>query len=133
MKKKEYFAKIIAKDEKGLHLISAYCTGSKVKINDIKFLKSNKIFLLSMERKVNEDKSKKKISSICRFDFIESVKSKNIAPQSHPIKALELLSINVFKDKENYNITLLFKDNAIINLSTEIIELTLEDQKNKND
>ena len=60
MKKKEYFAKIIAKDEKGLHLISAYCAGSKIKINDIKFLKSNKIFLLSMERKVNEDKSKKK-------------------------------------------------------------------------
>ena len=26
MKKKEYFAKIIAKDEKGLHLISAYLT-----------------------------------------------------------------------------------------------------------
>ena len=132
MKKKEYFAKIIAKDEKGLHLVSAYCAGSKVKINDIKFLKSNKIFLLSMERKINEEKSKKKISSICRFDFIESVKSKNIA-QSDPKKALELLSINVFKDKENYNITLLFKDNAIINLSTEIIELTLEDQKNKND
>jgi len=37
MKKKEYFAKIIAKDEKGLHLISAYCAGSKIKINDIKF------------------------------------------------------------------------------------------------
>ena len=55
-------------------------------------------------------------------------KNKNIA-QSDPKKALELLSINVFKDKENYNITLLFKDNAIINLSTEIIELTLEDQK----
>ena len=128
MKKNEYFAKIIAKDENGLHLISAYCAGSKIKINDIKFLKSNKIFLLSMERKVNEDKSKKKISSICRFDFIEGVKSKNIA-QSDPKKALELLSINVFKNKENYNITLLFKDNAIINLSTEIIELTLEDQK----
>ncbi len=132
MEKKGYFAKIIAKDEKGLHLISAYCNGSKVKINDIKFLKSNKIFLLSMERKANEEKSKKKISSICRFDFIESVKSKNIT-QSDPKKALELLSINVFKNKENYNITLLFKDNAIINLSTEIIELTLEDQKNKND
>ena len=128
MEKKGYFAKIIAKDEKGLHLISAYCTGSKIKINDIKYLKSNKIFLLSMERKVNEDKSKKKISSICRFEFIESVKSKNIV-QSDPKKSLELLSINVFKNRENYNITLLFKDNAIINLLTEIIELTLEDQK----
>ena len=43
---KKFLAKIIAKDEKGLHLISAYCAGSKIKINDIKFLKSNKIFLL---------------------------------------------------------------------------------------
>ena len=44
-----------------------------------------------------------------------------------------ILWIRIFKQKEDYNITLLFKDNAIINLSTEIIELTLEDQKNKND
>ena len=77
-------------------------------------------------------KIKKKISSICRFDFIDEVKAKNIA-QNDDDKTLELLSINVFKRKENYNIALLFKDNAIINLSTEVIELTLEDQKNKND
>ena len=128
MKKKEYFAKIIAKDEKGLNLISAYCAGAKAIMKNIKFLKSNKIFLFSMERKINENKSKKKISSICRFDFIENVKSKNI-PQNDDKKALELISINVFKAEENYNITLLFKDNAIINLATEIIELTLEDQK----
>ncbi len=134
MKKKEYFAKIIAKDQKGLHLISACCAGAKVKIKNIKFLQANKIFVLSMERIINEDKNKKKISSICRFDFIESVKSKNIAQNDEDEdKALELLSINIFKKKENYNITLLFKDNAIINLSTEIIELILEDQKNKND
>ena len=128
MNNKEYFAKIIAKDEKGLNLISAYCEGAKVTIKNIKFLKSNKIFLFSMERNINENKSKKKISSICRFDFIENVKSKNI-PQNDDKKALELISINVFKAEENYNITLLFKDNAIINLATEIIELTLEDQK----
>ena len=128
MKIKEYFAKIIAKDQKGLNLISAYCAGAKVIIKNIKFLKSNKIFLFSMERKVNENESKKKISSVCRFDFIENVKSKNI-PQNEDKKALELVSINVFKTEENYNITLLFKDNAIINLATEIIELTLEDQK----
>ena len=128
MNNKEYFAKIIAKDEKGLNLISAYCAGAKVTIKNIKFLKSNKIFLFSMERNINENKSKKKISSICRFDFIENVKSKNI-PQNDDKKALELISINVFKAEENYNITLLFKNNAIINLATEIIELTLEDQK----
>ena len=131
--KKNYFAKIIAKDENGLQLISAYCSGASINIKDIKFLKKNKIFIISMERINQEDiKKKKRINSICRFDFIESVKSNNIS-QKDGEKALELLSINIFKQKKNYNITLLFKDNAIINLSTEIIELTLEDQKNKND
>ena len=129
---KEYFAKIIAKDQKGLHLISACCAGSKLKIKNIKYLKNNRIFVMSMKRIINEDKNKKKISSICRFDFIDEVKAKNIA-QNDDDKTLELMSINVFKRKENYNIALLFKDNAIINLSTEVIELTLEDQKNKND
>ena len=130
--KKDYFAKIIAKDHSGLQLISAHCSGAKVIIKNIKYLKKNKIFLLSLERINKENSKNKKINSICRFDFIESVKSKNIF-QDDKEKALELLSINIFKQKENYNITLLFKDNAIINLSTEVIELTLEDQKNKND
>ena len=126
--KKDYFAKIIAKDQNGLQLISAYCSGAKVIIKNIKYLKKNKIFFLLLERINKENNKKNKVNSICRFDFIESVKSKNIF-QDDQEKALELLSINIFKQKENYNITLLFKDNAIINLATEIIELTLEDQK----
>ncbi len=130
--KKDYFAKIIAKDQNGLQLISAYCSGAKVIIKNIKYLKKNKIFFLLLERINKENNKKNKVNSICRFDFIESVKSKNIF-QDDQEKALELLSINIFKQKENYNITLLFKDNGIITLSTEIIELTLEDQRNKND
>ena len=47
---KRYLAKIIAKDSQGLQLISACCAGSKVKINEIKYLPRNKIFLLSLER-----------------------------------------------------------------------------------
>ena len=47
----KYLAKIIATDQDGLKLISAYCAGAKVKINDIKYLSSNKVFLLSIERK----------------------------------------------------------------------------------
>ena len=48
--KKKYLAKIIAKDNQGLQLISAYCAEAKVKINEIKYLPKNKIFLLSLER-----------------------------------------------------------------------------------
>ena len=46
MNEKKYFAKIIAKDPNGIQVISAYCSEAKVKVNEIKFLKKNKIFLL---------------------------------------------------------------------------------------
>ena len=42
------------------------------------------------------------------------------------------MAINLFKREYNFEITLLFSNNAIITLSAEIIEVTLEDQK-KND
>ena len=134
MNKKEYFAKIIAKDSQGLQLISACCSEAKVKIEDIKFLKNNNIFLLSLERFSREkDRNNEKINSICKFEFVDDVKSKNI-DQNNRDKILELLAISLFKKGKNYEITLLFQDNAFITLSTEIIEVTLEDQnKKKND
>ena len=46
----KYLAKIIANDQEGLQMISACTSGAKVKIADIKYLKSNKVFLLSIER-----------------------------------------------------------------------------------
>ena len=51
---------------------------------------------------------------------------KNIE-QSEKDSILELLAIDLFKLKENFEITLLFKNNAFITLSTEVIEVTLED------
>ena len=41
---KKYLAKIIATDNEGLQMISLCCAGAKVKISDIKYLESNKIF-----------------------------------------------------------------------------------------
>ena len=125
---KEYLAKIIAKESQGLQLISACCFEAKVKIDEIKFLKKNKIFLMSVER-FNREKNKnnEKINSICKFEFVDDVKSKNI-DQNNKDKILELLTISLFKKGKNYEITLLFHDNAFITLSTEIIEVTLEDQ-----
>ena len=73
----KYLAKIIANDQEGLQMISACSTGAKVKIANIKYLSSNKVFLLSIERtKVESDQEDKKINSICRFDFIDKVRSK---------------------------------------------------------
>ena len=127
----KFFKKIIARSSDDLQFISAYCSNSSVKINDIKYLKKNKIFLILLERN-NQDKKNQKISSILKFEFVDSSKSKNINQQDAKI-LLKLLAIKLFKVKKNYEITLLFSNNAIINLSAEIIEVTLEDLKEIND
>ena len=125
---KKYLAKIIAKDNQGLQLISAYCSEAKVKISEIKHLPKNKIFLILLER-FNRDSDKKnlKIHSICKFEFVDSVKSKNVN-QNDLNLVLELFTIDLLKNKENYEINLIFSNNTYITLSTEIVEATLEDQ-----
>ena len=125
---KKYLAKIIATDNEGLQMISTCCAGAKVKISDIKFLQSNKIFLLSIERtKIESEQDDKKINSICKFDFVDHVKSKNI-DQKKKDMILELIGINYLKNKDNYEINLIFNNNAHISLMSETIEVRLEDQ-----
>ena len=66
----KYLAKIIASDQEGLQMISACSSGAKVKIADIKYLASNKVFLLSIERtRVESNQEDKTINSICRESF----------------------------------------------------------------
>jgi len=125
---KRYLAKIIANDQEGLQMISACSAGAKVKIIDIKYLASNKVFLLSIERtKVETDQEDKKINSVCRFDFIDKVKSKNI-DQTNQELVLELIGIDYLKNNTDYEINLIFNNNAYIALTTETIEVRLEDQ-----
>ena len=132
MSEKKYLAKIIAKDRNGLQVISACCSDGKVKVDEIKFLKKNKLFLISIERLNKEKDKNQKIKSICKFEFVDSVKSKNI-DQNEKNSILELLTINLFKVGENFEITLLFNNNAFITLFTEVLEITLEDQNKLND
>ena len=129
MSNKKYLAKIIAKDPNGIQVISACCSEAKVKVNEIKFLKKNQIFLVFLKRLTREnEKNIKEVNSILRFDFIEAVKSKNINQKNKNL-TLELFAINMLKNKEKFEINLLFKDNSCITLSTEIVEVILEDQK----
>ena len=124
----KYLAKIIASDQEGLQMISVCSSGAKVKIADIKYLASNKVFLLSIERtKVESDQENKKINSICRFDFVDKVRSKNI-DQSNQEIVLELIGIDYLKNNDVYEINLIFNNNAHIALTTETIEARLEDQ-----
>ncbi len=128
----KYLAKIIASDQEGLQMISACSSGAKVKIADIKYLSSNKVFLLSIERtKVESDQEDKKINSICRFDFVDKVRSKNI-DQSSQETVLELIGIDYLKNNDVYEINLIFNNNSYIALTTEIIEARLEDQNEVN-
>ena len=77
--RKKYLAQIIANDNEGLQMISACSNGAKVKVSDIKYLGSNKVFILSIERtKIEKNQKNKKINSICRFDFVDKVKSKKV-------------------------------------------------------
>ena len=127
-----FLKKVIAQSPDDLQIISAICAESKVKISDIKYLPSTNIFLLSVLRMDKETDSAKPINSVVKFEFIESSKSKNI-DQSNPDLTLELFAIDIFKKKENFEIVLLFSKNGIITLSTEVIHVTLEDQKIEND
>ncbi len=109
-------------------MVSACSAGAKVKVSDIKYLASNKVFLLSIERtKIETGQENKKINSICRFDFVDKVKSKNINQKNDSL-VLELIAIDYLKNKKDCEINLIFSNNAHIALTTETIEVRLEDQ-----
>ena len=131
--KKKYLAKIIATNNEGLRIISACSAGAKVKVSNIKYLPTSKVFLLSIERTKNEiDQENLKVNSICRFDSVEKVKSKNIDQKNKEL-VLELLAIDYMKNKDDYEIILIFDNNSHIALTTETIEVRLEDQNKINE
>ncbi len=130
---KKFLKKIIAQNQEDIRVISALCSEARIKQSDIKFLKDNKIFLISLERDSKEkNNSKEKIKSILKFEFIENSLSKNI-DQNNDENILELLAIDLFKKQNNYEIILLFSKNRIITLNAEIMEVTLEDLRQVND
>ena len=124
----EYRPQIIASDLDGLQVVSACSTGAKVRVSDIKFLLSNKVFLLSIERtKIETDQEDKHINSILRFDNVLKVKSKNIN-QNNKDLVIELMAIDYLKNNNDYEINLMFENNAHISLVVEALEILLEDQ-----
>ena len=85
-----------------------------------------KIFLISLSRENKENiKSKKKINSILKFEYIDISRSKNI-DQNDKENILELLAIEIFKKEQNYEIVILFSNNGIITLNSEVIEIELD-------
>ena len=128
----EYRPQIIASDLDGLQVVSACSTGAKVRVADIKFLLSNKVFLLSIERtKIENDQEDKRINSILRFDNVLKVKSKNI-DQNNKDLVIELMAIDYLKNNNDYEINLMFENNTHISLVVEALEILLEDQNEIN-
>ena len=125
---RKYLSKIIANDNEGLQMISACCAGAEIKVSEIKYLQKNKVFLLSLKRtKIETENEDRKVNSICKFEFVDSVKSKNIK-QDVIDQKLELITMDYLKNNNNYEISLIFTNNVYITLSTEIIEVSLDDQ-----
>ena len=124
---KKYLAKILARDINGLNIISLHIHKAIVKISEIKYLKQNKMFILSMRRNSVNEKNKK-VLSVCKFEFVDEAKSRKIN-QLYTNKELEILAINVTKNNNDYNFNLLFSNNGLITLTSETIEVTLEDLK----
>ena len=130
---KKYLKKIIAQSPQDLQVISACCEGGKIKIDEIKYLPKNKIFLFLIDRIAREkENSKENVKSIVKFEYIEKSRSKNI-DLGEAESLVELVAINLFKNNENYEITLLFSNNGIITLTAEVVEAVLEDQNINND
>ena len=124
----EYRPQIIASDLDGLQVVSACSTGAKVRVADIKFLLSNKVFLLSIERtKIETDQEDKLVNSILRFNNVQNVKSKNIDQNNKELQ-IELMAIDYLKNNSDYEINIMFKNNAYISLVVEALEILLEDQ-----
>ena len=124
---KKYLAKILARDINGLNIISLHVHKAIVKISEIKYLKENKMFIISMKRNSVKEENKK-VLSVCKFEFVDEAKSRKIN-QLYINKELEILAINVTKNINNYNFNLLFSNNGLITLTSETIEVTLEDLK----
>ena len=60
-------------------------------------------------------------------DNVSKVKSKNIDQKNEEL-VLDLIAIDYLKNKDDYEINLIFNNNAYIALTTETIEVRLEDQ-----
>ena len=127
--------KLIGKNIEDLKTISAYCQDSIIKINDLVYLKENKMFIMMLSRFMWEDIEKgmfrkyKRIKSVLKFNFIENALAKNIN-QKWKNRNLELLTIESTHNQDNtYDINLIFSGNSIMSLKSEEIDVILDDQR----
>tara|TARA_Y100000816_G_scaffold271118_1_gene235396 strand:- start:168 stop:611 length:444 start_codon:yes stop_codon:yes gene_type:complete len=126
--------RLIAKTEEDLKVVSAYLQDAIVNTSDIANLGQNKIFIMQLNRFMWEDveqgifRQNKRIRTILKFENVIKVLSKNIN-RTKKDKFLDFLTIETIKMPDNnYEMRILFAGNSIIKVTTEVIEVTLDDQ-----
>ena len=126
--------KLIAKNYEDLRVVSAHLQDSIVNVIEIAHLKKNKIFLMQMNRFMWEDVEKgvfrknKRVRSILKFDNVLEVSSRNIN-QTKKDKFLDFLAIESCKMPDNnYEMNIIFAGDSVIKITSEVIEVTLDDQ-----
>ena len=126
--------KLIARTIDDLRVISAHLQDAIVNIKDIANLKKNKIFLMQLSRFMWEDVEKgvfrknKRIRTVLKFENIIEVNAKNIN-QEKKDKFLDFLTIETNKMPDNnYEMRIVFAGDLIIKITSEVIEVTLDDQ-----
>ena len=126
--------KLIANSDDDLRVISAHLQDAIVSPSDIAHLKKSRIFLIQLNRFMWEDVEKgvfrknKRIRTILKFENVLEVRSKNIK-QTKKDKFLDFLAIESNKMPDNnYQMKMIFAGDSIIEIISEVIEVTLDDQ-----
>ena len=126
--------KLIARTVEDLRVVSAHLQDSIASVSDIASLKKNKIFLMQLNRFMWEDVEKgvfrknKRIRTVLKFENVLKVHAKNIN-QLKKDKFLDFLTIETNKMPDNnYEMKILFAGDLIIKITSEVIEVTLDDQ-----
>ena len=126
--------KLLATSNEDLNVIAAHLQDAIVSVQDAANLKKNRIFLIQLNRFMWEDVEKgvfrknKRIRTILKFDNVINVLSKNIDLKNDK-KFLDFLTIeSILLPDKSYEIKLIFSGNVIIKVSTEVIDVTLDDQ-----
>ena len=126
--------KLIAKTEEDLRVVSAHLQDAIANISDIANLKTNKIFLMQLNRFMGEDVEKgvfrknKRIRTILKFENVIKAHSKNIN-QLKGNKFLDFLTIETNQMIDNnFEMKIVFAGDSIIKIIAEVIEVTLDDQ-----
>ena len=119
-------------DTDDLKIIATILQDGLIEVNNVKYLPSIRSFVLMITRFMWEEKIVNKVNKRTKaallFEDVLSVYSKNI-DQSDKEKTIELVTFNFYpNESKNMEIELLFKNDAIIKLETEIIKCKLEDQ-----